>query len=153
MKSRKSHSIFPGPGSSIWLSSSPAIDAGCVLNKMAFALYAWHFHLLPQNCVCGQKIKVEHALSCKKGVFITIRHNQVRETTANLIKMICKDLKIKPPLRPLSGKSLSERTANIQDTARVDLSAKGFWMAGRNAFFDVRFFNASAKRYRKKTLK
>ena len=107
---------------------------------MAFALYAWHLHLLPQNCVCGQKIKVEHALSCKKGVFITIRHNQVSETTANLIKMICKDLKIKPPLLPLSGKSLSERTANIQDTA------------GRNVFFDVRFFNASAKRYRKQNL-
>ena len=102
--------------------------------------------------MCGQKINVKHALSCKKGVFITIRHNQVRETTANLIKMICKDLKIKPPLRPLSGKSLSERTANIQDTAQVDLSAKGFWMAGRNVFFDVRFFSASAKRYRKQNL-
>ena len=83
--------------------------------------YRWHLHRLPENCECGQKINFEHALSCKKGGFITIRHNQVRYITANLLKIISNDVKIEAPLLPLSGESLSERTANIQDSAWADL--------------------------------
>ena len=96
--------------------------------------------------MCAQTLNVEHTLSCKKGGFISIRHNQVRDTTTNLLKMICNDVKIEPPPLPLSGESLSERTANIQDSARVDLSARGFWIAGQKVFFDVRVFHLLAKR-------
>ena len=96
--------------------------------------------------MCAQTLNVEHTLSCKKGGFISIRHNQVRDTTKNLLKMICNDVKIEPPQLPLSGESLSERTANIQDSARVDLSARGFWIAGQKIFFDVRVFHLLAKR-------
>ena len=88
--------------------------------------YGLHLHQLPKNYVCEQKFNAEQALSCKKGRFIKIRHNQVRDTTAKLLKFICNDVKIEPPLLPLSGASLSERTACIQDTARVDLTVRGF---------------------------
>ena len=44
-------------------------------------------------CVCGQKINIEHALSCKKRGSIIIGHNQVRDTTANLLKIICSNVK------------------------------------------------------------
>ena len=94
-----------------------------------------------QNCVGRRKYNVEQALSCKKGEFITIRHIQVRDTTANFLKMTCNDVS----LLPLSGESLSERKANIQDSAQVNLSARGFWIAGQKTFFDVRVFNPLAK--------
>ena len=79
-------------------------------------------------CVRGQKFNV-HTLSCKKGGFITIWHNQVTGTTTNLLKIICTDVKTETPLLPLSGESLSERTGNIQYSACADLRAICFWIA------------------------
>ena len=61
--------------------------------------------------------------------------------------MICDDVKIEPPLFPLSGESLSERTDNIQDSEQVDLSARAFWIAGQKTIFEVRVFNPLVKCY------
>ena len=89
---------------------------------------------------------VEHALSRKKEGFIIITCDQIRDTASNLLKMICNDVKIEPPLLSLSDESLSEITANIQDSTR------GFWFAQRKAFLKVRLSNPSSKRYREKNL-
>ena len=95
-------------GSSICFSLLPLIDEGYVLNKQAFTnmikiRWGWHLLRLPENRVSGQKFNVEHALSCKKGGFITIRHNDVRDTTTNLLKIIYNKVKIEPPLVPIPG--------------------------------------------------
>ena len=63
--------------------------------------------------------------------FITIRQNKVRDTTTNLI---CDNVIIEPPLLPLSGESLSERKVNIQDSTRVDLNTRRFWIAKQKTF-------------------
>ena len=68
--------------------------------------------------MCEQKFNIEHTLPCLKGEFIAIRHNQVRDTTTNLLKMIYRDVKIEVPLLPFSGESLSERADNTPDSAR-----------------------------------
>ena len=60
----------------------------------------------------------------------------------------CKDVRLEPPLNPLSGEVLDETTANSSDEARVDVAARGFWISGQKAFFDIRVFNPLAKRYR-----
>ena len=91
-----------------------------------------------------------HALLCKKGGFISLRHNQIRDLTANLPKTICHDVLIEPTLQQLTGESLHERTANITDDARLDIAARGFWISGQGAFFeffDIRVFNPMARRY------
>ena len=85
--------------------------------------------------VCKEKFNTEHTLSCKKGGFITSRYNQVRGTTANLLKMICSNVKIEPPLLPLSGESLWDRTANIRGSARVDLRQGGFGSLNKGIFW------------------
>ena len=72
--------------------------------------YGWHLHRLPKNCEHGQNFNVEQVLSCKKGGFITIRHNKVRGTLANLLKMIFNDVKIEPPLLPLSVDSFRKNS-------------------------------------------
>ena len=95
---------------------------------------------------------MDHALSCKKGGFISLRHNQIRDLTANLLKTICHDVLIEPTLQELTGESLHERTANITDDARLDIAARGFWISGQRAFFDIRVFNPMARRYESQQL-
>ena len=78
---------------------------------------------------------------------MTLCHNYIRNTTANLLTEVCKDVRVEPRLQPLSGEKFSERTSNNSDQARVDISARGFWLTGQVVFFDVRVFNPTAKRY------
>ena len=59
--------------------------------------------------MCGQKFSVGHG----SVNFITIIHNQVRDTTASVLKIICNNVKTEPPVLPVSGKRLPEKTGNI----------------------------------------
>ena len=60
---------------------------------------------------------------------------------------------IEPHLQPLSGESLSHRSAITEDGARLDVAMYGFW-GGRfeKAFIDVRVFNPSAQSNRRAPL-
>ena len=98
---------------------------------------------------------MDHALSCKTPPqfrLTSLRHNQIRDLTANLLKTICHDVLIEPTLQQLTGESLHERTANITNDARVDIAARGFWISGQRAFFDIRVFNPMARRYESQEL-
>ena len=85
------------------------------------------------------------SLSCPKGGFPIMRHNEVRDLTANLMTEVCHDVCIEPALQPVTGELLSGASANTDDGARLDVAASGFW-GGRHerAFFDVRIFNPHA---------
>ena len=86
-----------------------------------------------------------YALSCPNGAFPTIRHNDIRDLTAELMSEVCHDVSTEPPLQPLSGESLSLRTANQDVSARLDIKASGFWGSRfEPTFFDVRIFNPYA---------
>ena len=50
---------------------------------------------------------VEHVLSCKKGGFITLRHNEIGDFTANQLSKVCHDVRLEPQLNPLTGEILS----------------------------------------------
>ena len=63
---------------------------------------------LPTSCLCGSKFNIQHSLSDKKGDFICILHNDLRDQTANMMLQVCKDTEIEPNLKLLSGE---ERTA------------------------------------------
>ena len=52
----------------------------------------------------------------------------------------------------LSGETFQSRTVNMKDEARLDISARGFWISGQKALFDIRVFNPIAKRYRDMSL-
>ena len=77
--------------------------------------------------------------------FSSLRHNEIRDVTADLLHEICHNVSTEPELQPLSGESLTLRTANTQDGARLDVKAQGFWEDRHQcAFFDVRVFNPLA---------
>ncbi len=106
-----------------------ANEYGFALHKGAFrdALslrYAWH---IPHHPESWKSFDVNHAMICPKGGFPIIRHNEVRDITADLLTEICHDVEIEPTLQPLIGEKLSNRTANTEDGARLDVKARGFW--------------------------
>ena len=76
-------------GFSTWLTALPIKEHGFVLPKAAFrdslALrYGWPFYNSPSHCSCGQQFSVEHAFkACKTGGFPAVRHNEVRDITAD----------------------------------------------------------------------
>ena len=60
----------------------PLAEFNYNLNKEQFwgALrlrYNWNIPRTPTECACGSKFNVQHALSCKKDGFTTLRHNEV----------------------------------------------------------------------------
>ena len=91
----------------------------------------------------------DHALTCPTGGFPSVRHNDLRDLTANLLTEVCSNVCIEPPLQTLTGELLSHETSNSQDGARLDISAQGFWGDHhQQAFFDVRVFHPNAPSYR-----
>ena len=125
-------SLAQEKGASSWLSARPVEEHGFALHKSAFrdALslrYGWRPAKLPSSCVCNAPFDVEHALSCKRGGFVLVRHNELRDLTADLLQVVCNDVEIEPQLQPLSGEHLHHRTAIRDESARLDVKARGFW--------------------------
>ena len=158
IKMQKALTICSEKGASSWLSAVPISEHGFSLHKGAFrdALclrYGWRPSHLPSHCVCGQHFTIEHALSCSRGGFPSIRHNEVRNITADLLSGVCHSVGIEPSLQPVTGEQFDYRTANREDGARLDIVAQSFWGRDRqSAFFDVRVFNPYAPCYRSSSL-
>ena len=137
-------------GSSTWLTALPLAEHGFALHKGSFhdaiALrYGWPPSEMPNKCACGTKFSVEHALSCPKGGFPSIRHNEIRDLTATLLTEVCHDVCTEPGLQPISNEILTGATANTQDGARLDIAVNGFWGGTyERTFLDVRVFNPHA---------
>ena len=157
-KLQKALTICSEKGASSWLSALPISEHGFALHKGAFrdALclrYGWRPSHLPSHCVCGHHFTIKHALSCSRGGFPSIRHNEIRNITADLLSGVCHGVGTEPSLQPVTGEQLEHRTANREDGARLDIVAQNFWGRDRqSAFFDVRVFNPYAPCYRSSTL-
>ena len=138
-------------GVSNWLTVLPIAEYGLELSKQQFwdsisLRYEWEISKLPTACPCGSKFDIQHSMNCKKGGFVTIRHNDLRDFTAIILWEVCYDTEIEPRIVPLSGEDLSNRTANRSNEARLDVRARGFWERGKQAFFDLRVFDPNACR-------
>ena len=72
-----------------------------------------------------------------------MRHNDIRDFEAKLLKKVCNDVEIEPPFQPLTNEHLERRSINT-DSARLDVRARGFWRRAQNAFIDVRVTNPGA---------
>ena len=97
------------------------------------------------HCACGASFSVEHELSCPKGGFTILRHNEIRDLTANVLSEVCHNVNVEPALQPLTGEVLSGASAIKDDAARLDIAADGFWGDHRERVYcDVRIFNPLA---------
>ena len=144
-------------GVSNWLTMLPITEHGLELSKQQFwdsirLFYRWEIRNLPTFCPCGSKFDIQDSMSCKKGGFVSISHNNLGDLTTRIVSEVCKDTEIEPKLLPLSGEELHGRTTNQSNEARLDIRARGFWNRGQQAFFDIRVFDPNACRYLNKSL-
>ena len=134
----------------------PLVDQGLVLNKQEFRdslrlRYNMPWSDLLSKCVCGEKYSVCHALSCKKGGFVSQRHDGVHNLLTSLIGRVCTKIEVEPHLQPLDNERFNLRSAVTSPEARLDFKAGGFWSRGVTTFFDVRVTHVNSKCIRGKT--
>ena len=153
---KRSLDLASEKGASIWLNTLPIKKLGFALNKQEFQdALALRYNLkvqgMPPHCSCGAKNSCDHALVCRLGGYTIMRHNEVCDVEADLLREVCRDVQIEPALIPLSGQQFT-RSTNHQDMARLDVSARGLWGPMEKAFFDVRIFHPNATSNRSKSL-
>ena len=87
--------------------------------------------------VCGKSFSVQHCLSTPTGGFPAIRHNEVRDITAEKFIEVCPNVE-----EQLSGELFAFRMSISCDEERLDISANGVWGGNfEKAIFGVRVYN------------
>ena len=86
------------------------------------------------------------------GGFVSMRHDNLRDLTANIISEVCKDIEIERKLTLLTGKELGHRTANTTNEARLDTGAHLVWERGQQSFLDLRASDSNTYHYLNKSL-
>ena len=82
-----------------------------------------------------------------------MRHNEVRDITADLLTEVCHGVGTEPLLQPVTEEQFTHRTANRGEGARLDIIAENFWSRDRQiSFFDVRVFNPLPQTYHNTSL-
>ena len=144
-------------GASSWLTVLPLNAHKFSLHNAAFLdaislCYGWTPANLATTCVCGKVFTVDHALSCGRGGFPIIRHNEIRNLTVQLLTEVCSEVCVEPELQPVGPDQLQGATANRQDGARLDVAANGVWGGSfEKTYSVVRFVNPYAASYRRQS--
>ena len=105
---------------------------------------------MPSTFACGSAFVLSHAIHCPKGGYPIIRHNEIRDLFANLMKRVGHD--VEPHLRPLDNETFTNSTCT-EDEAKLDI-AKGIWGSRfERSFYHVKIFNPYAPTNRIKDTK
>ena len=136
-------------GAGAWLSAVPIKALGFVLNKQEFRdsiylRYGWNIPDTPAFCQCGKKNNLDHTLSCPKGGYTMMRHNGIRDLEGELMREVCRDVKIEPDLLPIGEQDMS---GNVAGKARCDVSGVGVWGEHERTFLDVKAFHPNCQSY------
>ena len=138
-------------GASSWLNTLPLKRYHFDLTKTEFRdglaiRFGWEAQKTPATCPCGETFSFSHSFHCNKGGYTQMRHNEIRDTFANVMKDVCYDVEIEPRLQPLEGESFDHKTTTTEDEARLDIKANGLWESRFcRTFFDVKVFNPLAR--------
>ena len=120
-------------GASSWLTVLPLDDHAFSLDMgdfrdAVFLRYGWSLPHLPTEYICGAStFTVDPAFTCPHGGYPTLRHNEIRDITAQLMSEVCPNVVTAPILRPVTNERFFHRSANTETGARLDVKAQGFW--------------------------
>ena len=108
--------------------------------------YGLQLSNIPSHCVCGTAFSVDHAVICQRGGLTFIRHNELRDLTAEWLQEVCHDVAVEPPLLSLlCYLSLGNPSHHLLLTAvamQELISMQGaFWDRRQGALFDIRVFH------------
>ena len=77
-------------------------------------------------------------MNCKRAGFVVMRHNNVRDFSANLLKATQNDAEIEPALQKIDN----EKIDSVQGMKQGQIYE--VWQQGQNAFFDIGLTNVNA---------
>ena len=129
---------------SSWLNVLPVMkdnfDLSCNEFRDALCLrYAKPLLNLPQSCDgCSNIFTTSHALDCKKGGLVTIRHNEIRDVLHDMSSLAWSQV-IKEPV--------VNEAQNGSDGLIGDISVRGVWQSQSTTIFDVRVVDSDAPSY------
>ena len=117
---------------------------------------------LPPNCDgCQAEFSVGHALQCKKGGLVILRHNEVRDEIAALAAaaLTPSAVRTEPLITPTPNTAApyapppldADPAAPIATVERGDLLLRGFFERSTDCIIDVRVQDLDAPSYRDKT--
>ena len=99
----------------------------------------WDLVKMPSLCACNENFTVAHAFPCPKGRYMHIRHNELRNSFANLLSDVCHDVEIELHLQALQGKTFALKSTTTADDSRSDIKTNGLWESRFNKnYFDVK---------------
>ena len=78
-----------------------------------------------------------------------MRHNNLRDLEAYILKEVCKDVRTEPGLLPVGNAEVDSR--NLEEKARPDVSAVGVWGPNERTFLDVRVIHLNSDSYADQT--
>ena len=108
---------------------------------------------LPSHCDgCLQRNSIEHALSCKKGGLIRLRHNELTAEWHQLCATAFAPAAVTDKPLMCQGQLPQEGSTGDQSQLppdiRGDVAVRGFWQRSSTATFDVRIVDTDAPSYR-----
>jgi hypothetical protein len=143
-----------------WLTAMPSHLNGTVLSadefrdslRLRFGLVPLN---LPNSCDgCGSKFTVGHAMSCKKGGLVLLRHNDVAAEWHHLCAKALTPSAVSDEPLIHTGRDGNDREhapgAEAPPELRGDVAAHGFWRRGATAIFDIRITDTDAQSNRSK---
>jgi len=113
--------------------------------------YGWKVKGIPTHCACGETNSVDHSLICKLGGCTSMRHNSVRDSEAQIMREVWRDVQTEPTLLPITENDY-QRKVNTADNARLDISARGLWNSCEKTFFDIRMPHPTSQSYSRNSL-
>ena len=150
------------PGTGAWLTTYPSFFNGTELSAEEFfdnvrIRCGMDPKYLQERCDgCQQRFSVGHALQCKKGGLITVRHDELCYEGSSLMCQAISPSAVAPEPYIYTGRA--QRTAlrdELDDDGtpsekpddRGDILCHGFWRRGRTTIFDVRVTDTDARSY------
>ena len=139
-----------------WLTVAPNTDNDTLLSadefrdcfRLRLGLKPLH---MPSKCdACPDKpYTVSHALDCKKGGLVGMRHDHIRGVWTRLCRQaLTRDSVKEEPfihnsatLKAAKAKARAAHQPEPRSEERGDVSAHGFWSQGTSAIFDIRITN------------
>ena len=68
---------------------------------------------MTSKCPCGERYDLNHVMNCKRGEFVVMRHNNVRDFEANMMKTIANDVETEPALQTLDNERIDGRRGHV----------------------------------------
>ena len=142
-------------GAGTWLTKTPVQSLGFALNKQEFRdavclRYGWKVPSTANFCYCKEENTIDHALSCKKGGYVAMRHNKIRDLEAEMMREVCNDVRVEPELLPLENDE--NITGNRAKKPRLDVSGNGIWGPQEKTFLDIRVMHPNCPSYKNKDI-